>query len=202
MKVSASSPAPKKPRKKSEAQKPVLVGDIARAQPSQTSMSRVIDLKKKLPAVQINMAQVKSWWFAHQHKFFIIASVLIGALILSSFSTGHASIATFHPSTCLGDWEKAENATGAPSVPQESSSKDFSLENSARMPASVSSIYCGGFKGEIPEYTTPTAFKLTLSWSVEGEEIESETEAEDMFEVPAGGIVIPAPETSAEDVLY
>jgi hypothetical protein len=200
MKVSASSPVPKKPRKKSEAQKPVLVGDIARVQPSQTSMSRVIDLKKKLPAVQINMAQVKSWWFAHQHKFFIIASVLIGALILSSFSTGHASIATFHPSTCLGDWEKAENATGAPSVPQESSSKDFSLENSARMPASVSSIYCGGFKGEIPEYTTPTAFKLTLSWSVEGEEIESETEAEDMFEVPAGGIVIPAPETSVEDV--
>ncbi len=194
MKISATNPLSKKPRKKSEVQKPVVVGDIARVPAGGVSMSRVINLKKKLPAIQVNMDQVKNWWFAHQHKFFVITAVLVGALILSSFSTGHASVATFHPSTCLGDWEKAENATGEPSVPPESSAGDFSLENSARMPASVSSIYCGGFKGEIPQFTTPTAFKLTLSWSVEGQETETDSATEDIFDVPVGGIVIPAPE--------
>ncbi len=173
-------------RKKAEQSKPPVVGDIAR-----TVSRPVLDLKKKLPAVQINIGQVKEWWFAHQHKFFVVAAIIIGALILSSFSTGHASVATFYPQTCLGDWEHAENAQGEPSLPNESSATDFSLENSARTAGVVSSIYCGSFKGETPENSTPKTFKLTFSWSVEGEDAPKRTEAQP-FDIPREGVVIPA----------
>ncbi len=189
------SPA-KKPTRKTPPKKPVLVGDIS---PSGTT-SKIINLKKKLPAIQIDMRQIKNWWFVHQHKFFIVISIIVGALVLSSFSTGHASIATFHPSSCLGDWEHAELAQGDPSLPEESNPEKFSLENSARMPGSVSSIYCGGFKGEIPENTNPTTFKLTLSWSVDDASVTHEVSQP--FEMPQPEEVAPPKEeeTTSEDV--
>ena len=182
-------------RKKTEPQKPPVVGDIAR-----TVSRPVLDLKKKLPAIQINKAQITAWWFAHQHKFFIVASIIIGALVLSSFSTGHASVATFYPQSCLGDWERVDNAQGAPSLPNESSPQDFSTDNSARMSGTVSSIYCGSFTGEIPENANPKTFKLTFSWSVEDKDSSSIRTEPQPFDIPAQGIVIPAQEQDSSTI--
>ncbi len=172
------------------ATKAPLMRDIA-----PQSKDTTLNLKKKTPIVHVDFK--RAYRAVRTRNFFIGTCCILAILILSSLSTGHASVATFHPTSCLGDWEQVKNAEGQPSLSDDAVHDDFSLENSARTQVSGSTIYCGGFQGEKPESSTPTTFRLSLSWLVEDVGIEKEDTQP--FDIPGdGAIVIPAP--SQEDI--
>ena len=145
-------------RKKAEEPKRFLIHDIY-----QGAVDSTINLKKKLPVVEIHFDRLWGTVKEHRHRIFDISLVIIGMLIISTFSTSHASIATFYPTSCLGGWEHPENAQGQPDLSLDAQSQDFTVGNAARLQQSIASLYCGGFTGDIPEHSKPTQFKLSFS---------------------------------------
>ena len=94
--------------------------------------------------------------------------VLSGSLI--SFKSS-ASVATFVPESCLGGWEATENATGMPSLPDGSDTIDYNEDNSAKLRGS-SDIYCGDFRGEIPEDKAAKTFIVSMKLAIDDGTVE------------------------------
>ncbi len=135
---------------------------------------KFINLKKHYWVLRIDPSFIQS--FVNNHRRLVAASftliILIILAVVPNFS--RANIATFYPSTCLGGWEHPENISGDPSLSNDAKLEDFNITNSARMRPDAS-VFCGGFKGEVPKDSKPTKFKLTLNWSVDdGSVIHSE----------------------------
>jgi hypothetical protein len=133
----------------------------------QVHKKKILDLNKHYWVVRIDKDFFKGFFIKH-HRLMSLVGVFLIVTILGSFSGfARADVATFYPSTCLGGWEHPENAEGEPSLSAGADASLFTLENSTHMQSSSDALYCGGFKGNIPENTKPTHFRISLSLSVD-----------------------------------
>src|SRR5258708_4580377 len=148
------------------------------------------DLPKRYLVIRINIDFLKYFLKTHHWLMSLVAFFLI--IGISGFLSGfaRASIATFYPTTCLGSWEHPENVQGEPSLPTDAPASDFNLSNSAHMKSSSGALYCGGFKGEIPNNTKPIHFKVSFHLSVDdGSVIHKEPEP--FGNIPTAPVIIP-----------
>ena len=128
---------------------------------------KLLDLHKRYLVIRIDTDFFKDFFITHYRLMSIVGVFLIITIIGSFSGFARADVATFYPSTCLGGWEHPENVEGAPSLTSDSPSSDFTSENSALMQQSTDALYCGGFKGEVPDNTKPTRFRISLLLSVD-----------------------------------
>ncbi len=104
----------------------------------------------------------------------VIAAVVIFLLVSYGLSPlfVRADAVTFYPSACLGGWSGVHLAENEGETSKGTS--DFSLSNSASLSKETATdIYCGTFKGVIPENTTPKEVTLTVLWKALSEEESS-----------------------------
>ncbi len=127
-------------------------------------MTRV---RENVPIVEIHFEEIAP--FVNHHKKFF-AGLCIILLVFSSFGfffRSRASVAHFYPDTCLGPWLHPENAQGVPALDKDTPLEEFNSGNSAALGNSSAQLYCGTFKGEIPEDALPKSFILDFIWSVD-----------------------------------
>lgn len=137
-------------------------------------------------------------------KITIVASGSIFLLVILYFSfkavSVQAEIATFYPNSCLGGWTNSFRAAGKPDVLDENTNS-ISNENSALLPENTNAeIYCGDFKGTIPENTAPKKLIVTFSWDIAKNNGEGpQNISSDSFKSSAGEIL---DATSGKDVNF
>ncbi|MES2470865.1 MAG: hypothetical protein V4526_01370 [Patescibacteria group bacterium] len=95
----------------------------------------------------------------------VCGAIVLFLLVYNVFppSSARAGLSVFYPSTCLGGWENVQNAEGRPDV-IDGSFDAYTDTNSAVLKDRLSTIFCGKFEGEIPEYATSTKISLKFSW--------------------------------------
>ena len=131
----------------------------------QNPKKKPIDLRPKKFTVSFEWRQVG----AFIKKHFVLSGtfsilVIVGLLVWWPFS-GKASIATFYPSNCLGGWENVFNAEGEPNLSRNDPSL-FNEHNSAYLKNRISQMFCGGFRGTLPQGSKPNMIVLHISWAV------------------------------------
>ena len=130
--------------------------------------------------------------YAHSLIFGSFAFIFILGVVFTIIKPTLADVAVFYPTSCLGGWEYPENAQGAPSLSPDAKPEEYSVSNSARLKGSTATLYCGGWKGTIPENTKPKLFTFSLSWSVDdGTVVHSEPQP---FNVSASPTQTPTPD--------
>jgi hypothetical protein len=87
-----------------------------------------------------------------------IILVIVFLLLISVFTTKGENIIFFYPESCLGNWQNPEKAAG-----QKESGQNYNELNSAFFDGGLKEIYCGNFKGEIPEGKI-NSIKLKFDW--------------------------------------
>lgn len=103
----------------------------------------------------------------------LIVLFLLSLLGATISNRGKAELAIFYPNSCLGGWENVTKATGKPETEE---GGIFSDLTSALLPAnSVADVYCGDFKGDIPESTVPQKLVLRIAWSKDGQMLGTTT---------------------------
>lgn len=104
--------------------------------------------------------------------FGFVSAVLILGMILSSINLGRADQVFLTPKTCLGTFENADKATGAPE------SKDqIAVQNdqSAKLAYDkTGDLYCANFDAEIPEKKKATSVSLKIYWKSEQAQISTD----------------------------
>jgi hypothetical protein len=131
----------------------------------------VLSLRKKEWVIRIDPKQIKDFLYLHKHTLIFIFTFFTACAFIISTSSTNASVATFYPGTCLGGWQNVENATGEPNVEDPERIESFTKENSAVFENSNEEIFCGDFKGLIPEDSDPKKFTLAFHWSFDYGEI-------------------------------
>jgi hypothetical protein len=116
---------------------------------------------------------VLEWVGEHVRRLIALGAVVVIGLIVFVGLPGSARIATFHPETCLGGWENPTFAEGAPDVLTGSRNIAFSSANSAMNRNISADIFCGNFKGAIPEGGVMRTAVLSVSLYV-GDVIEQQ----------------------------
>lgn len=140
------------------------------------SKKTFLNLRGRIPIIQIDWQRVNFFLRLHKHALVILLLTFLVGTIIGSFRVSRADIAYFYPKSCLGGWEHPEYAANEPSLLEGAQLEDFNKSNSAFL-SSVSTLYCGGFTGEIPENKEPKKFIVTLSWSLDdGSVIHKEPE--------------------------
>lgn len=148
---------------------------------SSNSPSRLYIRAKKIDShIESVTSSIQRLIFADRQKkeenikrkklFFSIVVILLLSVLGAVISNkGKAESVMFYPESCLGGWE---NVNKAINKPESEEGVDFSDITSAVLPKnSVADIYCGDFKGEIPEDSIPKAVVLRVSWSKDGKKI-------------------------------
>jgi hypothetical protein len=135
--------------------------------------------------------RAKRMWFS------VFALILLVALGVTLSRRAQSEVAIFHPSACLGGWNGVEKAVGESET---SEGVAFSNINSAILPENtVADLFCGDFKGEVPEDSEPKMLMLRIAWSVEGststQVIEGESFASSTTEI------LDAPASTSPDFL-
>ena len=109
---------------------------------------------------------------AHWRPFFLsmVTTTVIFVIILSLvfgnfFNRVDAQVALLYPSTCLGGWKNVDLATGVPEVFGHKFVY-YSDENSATFDNQMTELFCGGFKGLLPDKVKPTSVTLYPKKSV------------------------------------
>lgn len=129
----------------------------------------VLSLRKKARFLVIN------WKLIFQQKETKLIMFMLGMIILFSgalFSfKSSANVTTFAPESCLGGWYATENATGLPSLLPDSEPIEYNEDNSARLRGN-SEIYCGDFRGEIPQDSSPKKFLVTFHVAIDDGTLE------------------------------
>lgn len=101
---------------------------------------------------------------------------VLGSLISNK---GKAESVMFYPESCLGGWENVNKAINKPEIEE---GVEFSDLTSAVLPKNnVADIYCGDFKGNIPEDSMPKAVVLRIAWSQDGKKIGTNLIESDNF---------------------
>lgn len=90
---------------------------------------------------------------------FAVLIVFVSILMVSNFTS--ANVAIFYPDNCLGTALNSTLASGSYNEGEE-----IWNDNSAHLDKQYSEIYCGGFKGEIPDSASPYKFTLHISAKV------------------------------------
>ncbi len=132
----------------------------------------ILSLRKKEWVIRIDPKQIKDFLYLHKHTLIFIFTFFTACAFIISTSSTNASVTTFYPGTCLGGWQNVENATGEPSVEDPERKESFTKENSAVFENSNEEIFCGDFKGLIPEDSEPKRFVLSFNWSYDYGEIK------------------------------
>lgn len=137
---------------------------------------KVVSLRKRAYRLEIGSFELSDFLKRHPRAVRFSVPALILLLVFLNFRyVTRAEMAVFYPESCLGGWSNPQNAQGAPDVSSNSDSSSFTPENSAVLGNSMSQIYCGGFKGEIPPNTTPLKVNLKLSWTIKDKAEAEET---------------------------
>lgn len=143
----------------------------------------VLSLRKKEWVIRIDPKQIKDFLYLHKHTLVFIFTFFATCAFIISTSSTNASVATFYPETCLGGWQNVENATGEPSVEDQERIESFTKENSAIFENSNEEIFCGDFKGLIPEDSEPKKFALSFHWSFDYGDIKHDDPLETNQEI-------------------
>lgn len=143
----------------------------------------VLSLRKKEWVIRIDPKQIKDFLYLHKHTLIFIFTFFATCAFIIGTSSTNASVATFYPGTCLGGWQNVENATGEPSVDDVERIESFTKENSAIFENSNEEIFCGDFKGVIPEDTEPKKFTLAFHWSFDYGDIKHDDPLETNQEI-------------------
>ncbi len=119
---------------------------------------------KRVLVIEIDPEKLKYLWKRFELGAGYTATLgLIVMILVVSFHT-KASIANFYPQNCLGGWQNPKYAEGEPDVKEITKTTDFSPENSAMLDDTAAQIFCGDFRGEIPEDANARRFTLRLSF--------------------------------------
>lgn len=143
----------------------------------------VLSLRKKEWVIRIDPKQIKDFLYLHKHTLIFIFTFFTACAFIISTSSTNASVATFYPGTCLGGWQNVENATGEPNVEDPERIESFTKENSAVFENSNEEIFCGDFKGLIPEDSDPKKFTLAFHWSYDYGDIKHDDPLETNQEI-------------------
>lgn len=92
-----------------------------------------------------------------------IAALLFIILFFPSSNHVGAQTASFYPRTCLGGWKNPQEASG-PSDAYLNGQYTYTENNSAVLSDSVSQLFCGDFRGDIPLDAVHRQVVLTFSW--------------------------------------
>ncbi len=135
--------------------------------------------------------RAKRMWFS------LFALVLLIALGVTLSKRAQSEVAIFHPAACLGGWNGVEKVTGEGET---GAGVAFSNLNSAILPENtIADLFCGEFKGEVPEDSEPKMLVLRVAWSVDGststQVIEGESFASSTIEI------LDAPASSSPDFM-
>ena len=146
-------------------QHPFVVDNISRGK------AHLLILSNKIKSAVPTKEQARDFWREHHHRMVYIAVFFIFCAITIHINA-HAEVdsANLYASTCVGDWQHPERASGAPDVLD--GNTDFSSENSSVISGSPSNITCKNFSGNIPEGVAPKKFVVHLSWVATAEPIE------------------------------
>ncbi len=162
-----------------------------------------INLKKKQPFIEIHFKVFVNFIDHFKVPIGIVIITFIALTFLGSVFVSKANVATFYPDSCLGGWDNPSLASGKPDLDTNASPQDFTKGNSAVIKGTAD-LYCGGFKGEIPEDSSPKNFILTLNWSIDdGSIIHNEPQPFDLNTNVIDSItpqVIETPENIPTDV--
>jgi hypothetical protein len=99
--------------------------------------------------------------FLKREKYLLgagLALILVILLVLIGTITKGENIAYFYPESCLGNWQNPEKAAGEKEIDD-----NYNELNSAFFDGGLKEIYCGNFKGEIPEGKI-NSVNLKIDW--------------------------------------
>lgn len=122
-----------------------------------------IHASKTLPPV-LNLKKQKQLYISFSVVGGLIFLTALGWFIYGTFI--RAEKAQFYPTACLGGWQNPQNAEGKPDLDEGAPAEDFSSKNSSVLQNAISELYCGGFKGDIPQDTEPKRAVLKFSWAL------------------------------------
>ncbi len=111
--------------------------------------------------------------FASMKFRLIVGGLILAASIIYPFlrvKNTEAELSSFFPTSCRGGWENVEKAQGAPNV-VEGGTEKYSDLNSASLVNTGTQIYCGGFKGEIPQDAVQKKIVLKFSWTTQADSV-------------------------------
>ncbi len=127
------------------------------------SVSGIIFKKSLTQRIQ-NSKHVK---FVSKHSLFLAIGILLLIAIVQFTpfnSSSFASTTRFYSSSCLGGWQNTNHVQGEPDAPQLETGPGFSSQNSAILTDAVSTLFCGGFSGNIPKDSKPKKVIVSFSW--------------------------------------
>lgn len=105
-------------------------------------------------------------------KFFVsitaglaVVAILAYLIFGTFYKEVDAQFASLYSSTCLGGWKNSDLATGVPEIYGRGGVL-YDETNSASVDGVLTQLFCGGFKGEIPETVERTKVELHFSWEM------------------------------------
>ncbi len=143
-----------------------------------------------------------SEWSSRIFEFTKLHPVELGVLFVAAFLiysfTARGSALVFHPTTCVGGWQNAQNAQGAPELTVGAEIDEFTPTNSALFVGGVQSIDCSAFSGiQAPEGTAIEALSLSFSLGVKKVSISANPEGENPAPIDGGVQLILNPDGSS-----
>ena len=141
--------------------------------------NKILDLRPKQFVFSITWRNIPIFLKKHAGLTVVLLSLItIGLFAVRPFFI-KASVAVFYPASCLGGWENVHNAEGEPQV-SDNNSASFNEQNSAYLNNRISQIFCGNFKGALPQNTKPQKIMVRLSWAVGDKTALSEVSGTEM----------------------
>jgi len=142
----------------------------------------------------------------------IIALLLVISISFYSVPAG-ANVSKSFATTCLGDWQNPEKASGEPMFDESTSVEEYNQDNSAILIGEHGRMFCGGFASTLPEGSIIVSRSVRLSLAFK--ENEPQVEINDAYINDAGLLdgalsstteststeVITTPNTEAEVIL-
>ncbi len=143
-----------------------------------------------------------SEWSSRIFEFTKLHPIELGVLFVAAFLiysfTARGSALVFHPATCVGGWQNAQNAQGVPELTAGADVAEFTPANSALFVGGVQSIDCNTFSGiQAPEGTAIEALSLSFSLGVKKVSISANPEGENPAPIDGGVQLILNPDGSS-----
>ncbi len=145
-----------------------------------------------------------SEWSSRIFEFTKLHPIELGVLFVAAFLiysfTARGSALVFHPATCAGGWQNAQNAQGVPELSAGADLAEFTPANSALFVGGVQSIDCSAFSGiQAPEGTAIEALSLSFSLGVKKVSISANPEGDSPAPIDGGVQLILNPDGSSVD---
>ena len=126
--------------------------------------------------------------------FFVFLFLIV--LLLQNIGRANAQITSFYSTVCLGGWENTDKAMGVPDA-IEKNDTNYNESNSASVFNAITQIFCGGFKGELPQDAIHKKVILKFSWATEN----TTSSIEENPEIINGEETIQTEESAEEELI-